>query len=290
MSLLEDAAANDKLITMEANTAVQFLNDLVDATRHKTLRTLRGQKNSASIEDGYLNSLKKFYEENYPNFCDVAIFCSDGKSVKASKLLLSLKSEFFNLAFKKDPKKEMITLDFESKEVEFAVKNSYFVDFPSDPEDLKICEIKEVIKMADFLQMGQLLYQASKLMAKISKDVQNQDFLTECLEICQFINVPIVEQICADFIKKDIFKHFEDGTLKTLPKSILKRCFSRPYMAFEDHSWKMQDNFSRSRKALDLLLKVLEQRNDTIEEFIDFCFDKNRLYYMMTMDQTLSKC
>ena len=107
------------------------------------------------MEDNKLiEGLMKIYEESDPKFADFSINCQNGQIVKSHKLILAIRSEYFDGLFRLEPNKTSIDLSDFSFEVVKAVIQSMIV---INEENLVEVGVIEVIQLADFLQMEHLI-------------------------------------------------------------------------------------------------------------------------------------
>jgi len=104
--------------------------------------------------------LRHIYQNNWQTFCDLTIKCADGETVLAPKLILAIHSKYFAALFKHEPEKTTVTLpEFDSNLIKFLIK--CLIDF--DENDLNDIELDQLIRIADYFQMNNLVTVISEL-------------------------------------------------------------------------------------------------------------------------------
>ena len=182
----------------------------------------------------------------WDSLCDFEIECSDGEVIKASKLLLAAKSEYFRILFRQEnaPSKTKYS-QFGSHTMKLIIKASIDVT-EDDLEDTNLCE---ALQVADYFQMKELTKIASNL---LEKKVCCQNVI-ETLEFTNLINIQEVENKCLLIIKPQIQKYFEDGILQQFSKASLIKIFSKPFHPLTDK----HGRFVGTLETVELHLSIL---------------------------------
>merc|ERR1712051_1046301 len=106
------------------------------------------------LDSSLVNGLRSIYKNHWSLFCDLKISCGDGETVMAPKLILAVHSDYFSALFKHEPETTTISLpQFNSASVTFVIKS--LVDF--DENDFEDVELGEVVRVADYFQMKELV-------------------------------------------------------------------------------------------------------------------------------------
>ena len=169
-----------------------------------------------------VSGLRKIYENNWLDFCDFSISCEDDKIVLAPKLILAIHSEYFAALFRHEPQKSLLNLpQFNSDLVRVVIGSLIIID----EDQLMDAGLDQVIRVADYFQMTDLVMVISDLMgANITKEN-----LQEMIHLTQEINVPNLEYACMRFLKDDVVEIFdsEPSIFQTLSKKMWKELLKK---------------------------------------------------------------
>ena len=67
-------------------------------------------------EQSLLKKLKLLYKSTNPKHCDVSFKCSDGKSIYGHKIIMAIRSDYFDTLFRYEPNKTQFDVpQFDSK-------------------------------------------------------------------------------------------------------------------------------------------------------------------------------
>jgi len=233
------------------------------------------------LNSSFASGLRDVYENHWPAFCDLKIKCGDGETVSMPKLILAIHSEYFAALLRHEPDTSVISLlQFDSVTVNSVIKS--LVHF--DEKDLTNLELDQVIHVADYLQIKDLvsLY-SNAIIAKISKEN-----LPHVFQLTEMIHSPKLDDGCANFIKANIQDLFESKELllQKLPKSMLLKIFSHPCIQFHDEFGRQCDILETTENLLHILVRLLSSSNrlKDLIEIVKHCFQEEYLYFIVTKD------
>jgi len=233
------------------------------------------------LDSSLVNGLRSIYKNHWSLFCDLKISCGDGETVIAPKLILAVHSDYFSALLKHEPETTTISLpQFNSASVTFVIKS--LVDF--DENDLDDVELGQVVRVADYFQMKELV--------SIVSDVINTKLTTENLQdvidLNQMIHSPNLAEGCVSFMKPNIQEIFksQELLLQSLPKAMLLKTFSQPFILFKDQFGRQGDVIETTQYLFFILNQILTAsgRTEDLPEFIRHCFKKDYLYFIFTGD------
>ena len=171
--------------------------------------------------------LREFYRKSWPSFSDVSIKCSDGKSIEAHKLLLSIRSDYFAALFRQEPDLQIINVpNFDSEVMRIVIKSMVQIDV----KDFEQVGFVELLRAADYFQMKELMKVTSEI---IVEDISNEN-LADLFDLTQSLYSPVLEDGCIDFIKKDFMTCYLSGIFRSLPQNLIEKLFSKPWPVFHD--------------------------------------------------------
>ena len=141
-----------------------------------------------------------------------------------------------------------------------------------------------VVRVADYFQMKELV--------SIVSDVINTKLTTENLQdvinLNQMIHSPNLAEGCVSFMKSNIQEIFKSQKLllQSLPKAMLLKTFSQPFILFKDQFGRQCDVIETTQYLFLILNQILTAsgRTEYLPEFIRHCFKKDYLYFIFTGD------
>ena len=75
-------------------------------------------------EQSLLKKLKLLYKSTNPKHCDVSFKCSDGKSIYGHKVIMAIRSDYFDTLFRYEPNKTQFEVpQFDSKLMNVIIKS-----------------------------------------------------------------------------------------------------------------------------------------------------------------------
>lgn len=233
------------------------------------------------LDSSLVNGLRSIYKNHWSLFCDLKISCGDGETVIASKLILAVHSDYFSALLKHEPDTTTISLpQFDSASVTFVIKS--LVDF--DENDFEDVELGQVVRVADYFQMKELVTIVSDV---IITELTTKN-LQDVLNLNQMIHSPKLEEGCISFMKTNIQEIFksQDPLLKSLQKPILLKTFSQPWILLQDQFGRQCDIIETTEHLFYILNQILTRsgRIKDLPEFIRHCFKEDYLYYIFTQD------
>ena len=237
-----------------------------------------------SEDDGLIEGLLKTYEESEPRFADFAIHCQNDEIVLCHKILLVLRSGYFDGLLRMEPETKSVSLsEYPVDVVKSVVKSAIAVD----PEELKEVGLVEVLRLADFLQMEHLIKAVSPL-------------ISEMIDITTIYNIynlarssyfPDLVQDAEHFIKENVLDLRMEFLTEISEELLVKffNTFTRPQtLKVGEHGW-LLDKVEVSELLVEKLISVLEEKDQVpkIRELVTQCFDRSVLYFIFTRDQDL---
>ena len=170
-----------------------------------------------------VSGLRKIYENNWHDFCDFSISCEDDEIVLAPKLILAIHSEYFAALFRYEPTKSTLNLpQFNSDLVKLVIGSLILID----EKQLRDVELDQVIRIADYFRMTDLVEVFSDLMLA---DVKKEN-LQEMIYLIQDIHEAYLHEYCMDFIRANILDIFdyEPTIFQTLTMDMWTAIFKEP--------------------------------------------------------------
>ena len=233
------------------------------------------------LDSSLVNGLRRIYKNHWSLFCDLKISCGDGETVMAPKLILAVHSDYFSALFKHEPETTTVSLpQFNSASVTFVIKS--LVDF--DENDFEDMELGEVVRVADYFQMKELV---SIVCGVIITKITGEN-LQDILDLNQMIHSPILAESCIRFMKPNIQEIFKSQKLllQSLPKAMLLKTFSQPFILCKDKFGRQSDVIETTQYLFFILNEILtgSGRTGDLPEFIRHCFKKDYLYFIFTGD------
>jgi len=227
------------------------------------------------LDKTFVDGLKKIYENNWPDFCDLTIACADGEKVSAPKLILAVRSEYFAALFRHEPQKYLLNLPQFNSDLMRIVIGSLIV---IDEDQLKDAGLDQVIRVADYFQITDLVMVISDLMgANI-----NKENLQEMIHLTQEINVPNLEYACMKFLKDDVVEIFdsEPSIFQTLSKKMWTELLKYPLAKICDKVGRQCDVLETLENLYYILIETLKTSNrfQELPYFINNCLHKEDLY------------
>ena len=181
------------------------------------------------LDETLIDGLKTMYKNNWTDFCDLTITCADGKKVSAPKLILVVRSEYFAALFRHEPQKSVLALpEFNSDLVRVVIGSLIVID----EKQLKDAGLNQVIKVADYFQMTDLVTVISNLMAA---NITKKN-LQEIVHLVQEIHIPNLEYASLKFLKGYIIEIFdyEPTIFQTLSMKMWTEIFKEPLTLLRD--------------------------------------------------------
>jgi len=167
---------------------------------------------------GLILGLLKIYEDPEPRFADFAIHCAgeNGEEIVwCHKIVLVLRSEYFDGLLRTEPETKSISLpDYSFEVVKAVVKSAIAVE----EEELKKVDLIEVIRLADFLQMKHLIKSVSRMLC----DMLDLTNVSDIFNLAQSSYFPDLLQGTKHFIKENMFELCKKGSLLGLLNPLLE--------------------------------------------------------------------
>ena len=238
-----------------------------------------------SSDDVLIKKLKTFYKNKLSKHHDVTFICSDGKPIYGHKLVMSLRSDYFDTLFQYEPNKVQFDMpQFDSKLMSVIIKSMVEINL----EDIEEVGYVDYLQAADFLQLNDLIDAISKLISQ--KEITTANVF-EILELTQNLKAPILQDGCLKFIKENIKNKEIQSKLSDLKKEILIKVFSEPRPDLKDENGRKADQMEVILLFLETLNSVLKAQGniEDIESYFDQCFRKDHLYFFATKDESTGK-
>jgi len=238
-------------------------------------------------DNGLILGLLKTYEDPEPRFADFAIHCTGPKgdeTVWCHKILLVLRSGYFDGLLRMEPETKSISLpDFSLEVVRAVVKSAIAVD----EEELTKVGLIEVLQLADFLQMEHLIKSVSPMISEML-DLTN---ISDIYNLAQSSYFPDLLQDTEHFIKENLLMLNNDMFTDMNNENLVKffSTFTQPQtQKVGQHGW-MLDKVEISELILDKLITILEAKDQVpnIQALLPQCFDRSIIYFIFTHDQDL---
>ena len=222
-----------------------------------------------------VSGLRKIYENNWLDFCDFSISCEDDEIVLAPKLILAIHSEYFAALFRYEPTKSTLNLpQFNSDLVKLVIGSLILID----EKQLRDVELDQVIRIADYFQMTDLVEVLSDLMLA---DIKKEN-LQEMIYLIQDIHVPYLHEHCMDFIRANILDIFdyEPTIFQTLTMDMWIEIFKEPLTLIFDKFGRPCDTLETTENLYYVLIETLKasKRLEELPDFIEKCLNKDYLY------------
>ena len=104
-----------------------------------------------NYETKLLAALKGF-QENYRDLADFTIIARNHEEYKSHKLLLAVRSKYFEALFRTEPEKKSVKLDFDGQILEIILKSLVSID-DGLLTDFEVEELLRILEASDYLQM-----------------------------------------------------------------------------------------------------------------------------------------
>ena len=117
---------------------------------------------------GYEHSLVvalRWFQANYDNLADFTIICQNEQEFKSHKLLLAVRSKYFEALFRQEPLKTSVKLDYEGKIISTLLGSLVSIKH-DDFDQLHLEELLQMLEVVDYLQMTDCLIEAEIVLSK----------------------------------------------------------------------------------------------------------------------------
>ena len=171
-----------------------------------------------SYEKSLVINLREYLTWNQ-YLSDFTIICpSDNIQFQCCKILLAVRSKFFEALFRQEKEIKELKVDFGSELMKIVLES--LINVSENLKSLDVEELLQLLQIVDYLQMDEL---STEIQTLLSEKLSIENIL-DIVEISELIEVPYLRAIYCRFIKHNLM-HLD---LTKIPRDLLKKLVSSP--------------------------------------------------------------
>ena len=207
---------------------------------------------------GYEHSLVvalRGFQANYDNLVDFTIICQNEQEFKSHKLLLAVRSKYFEALFRQEPLKTSVKLDYEGKIISTLLGSLVSIKH-DDFDQLHLEELLQMLEVVDYLQMTDCLIETEIVLSKKYVNLGNIYDILEFTE-CFLQNLSGLKNHCCAFV----IENWLEIDLKRISKTWIKTIISQPSCHIKDRHGRLMSILATNVKFAESLHLVYPEGN-----------------------------